>query len=79
MSQNSINKKNSISYKDAGVNIKAGDELISNIKPLARKTKRKEVLAGLGGFGSLFELPKKYKNRDEHNTHMPCAQHTHMT
>ena len=62
MSQNSINKKNSISYKDAGVDIKAGDELISKIKPLAKKTNRKEVLGGLGGFGSLFEIPKKYKN-----------------
>ena len=62
MSQNSINKKNSISYKDAGVDIKAGDELISKIKPIAKETNRKEVLGGLGGFGSLFEIPKKYKN-----------------
>ena len=41
---------------------KAGDELISKIKPIAKETNRKEVLGGLGGFGSLFEIPKKYKN-----------------
>lgn len=48
---------NSISYKDAGVDIDAGNELVNQIKPFAEKTTRPEVLAGLGGFGSLFELP----------------------
>ena len=52
----------SISYKDAGVDIEAGDALIDQIKPFAKRTMRPEVLAGIGGFGSLFEMPKKYKN-----------------
>lgn len=50
-----------ISYKDAGVDIDAGDALIERIKPLARKTMREGVLAGIGGFGALFEVPKRYK------------------
>lgn len=62
LSQDSINKKKSISYKDAGVDIKAGDQLVSNIKPFAKATNRPEVIGGLGGFGSLFEIPKKFKN-----------------
>jgi len=49
--------KTPISYKDAGVDIDAGNTLVDNIKPYAAKTSRPEVLAGLGGFGSLFELP----------------------
>jgi phosphoribosylformylglycinamidine cyclo-ligase len=49
--------KTPISYKDAGVDIDAGNELVNRIKPYAAKTSRPEVLAGLGGFGSLFELP----------------------
>ncbi len=52
----------SISYRDAGVDIEAGDALIEQIKPFAKRTMRPEVLAGIGGFGSLFEMPKKYKN-----------------
>ena len=51
----------SISYKDAGVDIDAGDALIERIKPLAKKTMREGVLAGIGGFGALFEVPKRYK------------------
>ena len=51
----------SISYKDAGVDIEAGDQLVERIKPFAKKTMRGEVLGGIGGFGSLFEVPKKYK------------------
>lgn len=47
----------SLSYKDAGVDIDAGNRLVQNIKPIAKKTLRPGVLAGLGGFGSLFELP----------------------
>jgi len=57
-----IHSKKSTTYKDAGVNIEAGDELVERIKPFAKKTLRPEVLGGLGGFGSLFEVPKKYKN-----------------
>ena len=49
-----------ISYKDAGVDIDAGDALVERIKPLARKTLREGVLAGIGGFGALFEIPKRY-------------------
>lgn len=54
--------KVSISYRDAGVDIEAGDALVEDIKPYAKRTMRPEVLAGIGGFGSLFEVPKKYKN-----------------
>jgi phosphoribosylformylglycinamidine cyclo-ligase len=50
-----------LSYKDAGVDIVAGDALVERIKPLAKKTMREGVLAGIGGFGALFEVPKRYK------------------
>jgi phosphoribosylformylglycinamidine cyclo-ligase len=50
-----------LSYKDAGVDIDAGDALVERIKPLAKKTMRDGVLAGIGGFGALFEVPKRYK------------------
>lgn len=50
-----------LSYKDAGVDIDAGDALVDRIKPLARKTMREGVLAGIGGFGALFEVPKRYR------------------
>ena len=50
-----------LSYKDAGVDIDAGDALVERIKPLARKTLREGVLAGIGGFGALFEVPKRYQ------------------
>jgi len=52
---------NGLSYRDAGVDIEAGDALIEAIKPFARSTLRPEVLAGIGGFGALCELPGKYK------------------
>lgn len=51
-----------MSYRDAGVDIEAGDALVERIKPFAKRTMRPEVLGGIGGFGSLFELPKKYRN-----------------
>jgi len=47
----------SLSYKDSGVDIDAGNRLIERIKPLVAKTRRPGVMAGLGGFGALFELP----------------------
>ena len=50
-----------LSYKEAGVDIDAGDALVERIKPLAKKTMREGVLAGIGGFGALFEVPKRYK------------------
>ncbi|MBI1905071.1 MAG: phosphoribosylformylglycinamidine cyclo-ligase [Rhodocyclales bacterium] len=51
----------SLTYRDAGVDIVAGDDLVDRIKPLAKKTMRPEVLGGIGGFGALFELSKKYR------------------
>ncbi len=51
-----------ISYRDAGVDMEAGDALVEQIKPYAKKTMRPEVMGGIGGFGSLFELSKKFKN-----------------
>jgi phosphoribosylformylglycinamidine cyclo-ligase len=48
-----------LTYRDAGVDIDAGDRLVENIKPFAKKTLRKGVLAGIGGFGALFEIPRK--------------------
>jgi phosphoribosylformylglycinamidine cyclo-ligase len=50
-----------LSYRDAGVDIDAGDALVERIKPLARRTMREGVLAGIGGFGALFEVPKRFK------------------
>jgi phosphoribosylformylglycinamidine cyclo-ligase len=50
-----------LSYRDAGVNIDAGDALVDRIKPFAKKTLRDGVLGGIGGFGALFEVPKKYR------------------
>lgn len=47
----------SSTYKDAGVDIDAGDELVDRIKPAVRRTMRPEVLGGLGGFGALIEVP----------------------
>ena len=49
-----------LSYRDAGVDIDAGDALVEAIKPFAKRTMRAEVLAGLGGFGALCAIPKKY-------------------
>ena len=51
----------SLSYRDAGVDIDAGDALVEAIKPFAKKTMREGVLGGIGGFGALFEISKKYK------------------
>ena len=50
-----------LSYRAAGVDIDAGDALVEAIKPFAKRTMRKEVLAGIGGFGALFEISKKYR------------------
>jgi phosphoribosylformylglycinamidine cyclo-ligase len=55
--------KSSLSYRQAGVNIDAGNELVERIKPAVKNTMRPEVLTGLGGFGALFELDlNKWKN-----------------
>jgi phosphoribosylformylglycinamidine cyclo-ligase len=50
-----------LSYREAGVDIDAGDALVEAIKPFAKRTLRPEVLAGIGGFGALCEIPKKYR------------------
>jgi phosphoribosylformylglycinamidine cyclo-ligase len=57
MTQPVAPQSSSLSYRDAGVDIEAGNALVDRIKPLAAKTRRPGVMAGLGGFGSLFELP----------------------
>ena len=55
--------KQSLSYRDAGVDIDAGNSLIERIKPYTKATQRPGVMGGLGGFGALFELPlDRYKN-----------------
>lgn len=51
----------SLSYRDAGVDIDAGDQLVENIKPWAKRTMRPEVLNGIGGFGALVEISKRYR------------------
>jgi phosphoribosylformylglycinamidine cyclo-ligase len=53
---------NTLTYRDAGVDIDAGERLVKNIKPLAKRTNRPGLLGGLGGFGALFEIPKTFKN-----------------
>src|SRR2546421_3261090 len=50
-----------ITYRDAGVDIDAGDELVERIKPVVRRSQRPEVLAGIGGFGALVEIPAGYR------------------
>src|SRR4051812_30835022 len=54
--------KPGLSYRDAGVDIDAGDAFVDAIKPFAKRTMRPEVLAGIGGFGALCEIPKKYRS-----------------
>jgi len=56
-----ISPKESLSYREAGVDIEAGDALVEAIKPYAKRTMRPEVLAGIGGFGALVEISKKYR------------------
>ncbi len=57
-----MSKTSGLTYRDAGVDIDAGDALVDDIKKIVKSTHRKEVLAGVGGFGALVGLPKKYKN-----------------
>jgi phosphoribosylformylglycinamidine cyclo-ligase len=56
-----LTSKKPITYRDAGVDIDAGDALVEAIKPFAKRTLRPEVLAGIGGFGALFEVSKKFR------------------
>ncbi len=57
----SVDDSKQLSYRDAGVDIDAGERLVENIKPLARATARDGVLAGVGGFGALFEIPDRFR------------------
>jgi phosphoribosylformylglycinamidine cyclo-ligase len=61
MTDKQSNSGPSLSYRDAGVDIDAGDALVERIKPFAKRTMRPEVLAGIGGFGALFEISKGYR------------------
>ena len=61
MNSSTNSSSKGLSYRDAGVDIDAGDDLVDRIKPMAKKTMREGVLAGIGGFGALFEVPKRYK------------------
>ncbi|MEP6484347.1 MAG: phosphoribosylformylglycinamidine cyclo-ligase [Rudaea sp.] len=54
-------QKEALTYRAAGVDIDAGEEVVERIKPLVARTFRKEVMAGLGGFGALFELGGRYR------------------
>ena len=56
-----MNDKRSYTYRDAGVDIDAGDALVERIKPLVKRSLRPEVLAGIGGFGALVEIPAGYR------------------
>jgi phosphoribosylformylglycinamidine cyclo-ligase len=56
-----MNRKRPLTYRDAGVDIDAGDALVERIAPLAERTRRAGVLSGIGGFGGLFELPRGYR------------------
>ena len=55
-------EKEALTYRAAGVDIDAGEEVVERIKPLVARTFRKEVMAGLGGFGALFELAGRYRD-----------------
>lgn len=52
-----MSHSDNLTYRDSGVNINTGNELIERIKPVVKKTNRRGVVSGLGGFGGLFELP----------------------
>ena len=56
-----MNNPAPLTYRDAGVDIDAGNELVERIKPLVKKSFRPEVMGGLGGFGAMFDLSAKYR------------------
>jgi phosphoribosylformylglycinamidine cyclo-ligase len=56
-----MHKTTGLTYRDAGVDIDAGDALVDRIKPIVKRTMRPEVLAGVGGFGALVGLPQRYR------------------
>ena len=53
-----MTERTSLTYRDAGVDIDAGEELVNRIKPRVARTHRPEVLAGIGGFGAMIEIPE---------------------
>ena len=59
--QNPGSTPSPLTYRDAGVDIDAGDALVERIKPLAKRTLREGVMAGIGGFGALFQIPRHYR------------------
>ena len=61
MSNSTSTPNTGLSYKDAGVDIEAGDALVDRIKSVAKRTSRPEVMGGLGGFGALCKVPKGYE------------------
>lgn len=61
MSNSTSTPNTGLSYKDAGVDIEAGDALVDRIKSVAKRTTRPEVMGGLGGFGALCKIPKGYE------------------
>src|SRR5260221_3330765 len=79
-----MNDRRSYSYRDAGVDIDAGDALVERIKPLVKRTHRPEVLAGIGGFGALVETPAGYRRAvlvagtDGVGTKLPLAIDTQL-
>lgn len=58
----SSHKSDGLTYRDAGVDIDAGNRLVEQIKPLVRATARPELLGGIGGFGAMIEIPSGYKH-----------------
>jgi phosphoribosylformylglycinamidine cyclo-ligase len=54
--------QSAITYKDAGVDIDAGDDLVKKIIPFAKRTMRPEVMAGIGGFGAMFDIGQRYRH-----------------
>jgi phosphoribosylformylglycinamidine cyclo-ligase len=56
-----VNTPTPLTYRDAGVDIDAGNQVVERIKPLVKRTFRPEVMGGLGGFGALFDLSGKYR------------------
>src|SRR6185295_13022405 len=56
-----MNPQKPLTYRDAGVDIDVGDALVDDIAKIVRSTRRPEVLAGVGGFGALVSIPRKYK------------------
>jgi len=74
-------QKRPLTYRDAGVDIDAGNDLVKRIGPIAKRTLRPEVMGGLGGFGALCALPDGYRNpvlvagTDGVGTKLMLAQH----